>query len=128
MGGKRAAEGGDDNLREQPAIVRAVDRQAGDELLRARGRETERLQLLGAARRLHGRQELRSVTSRRRLLQVEPFADDGGQLAAIPGVRDGFTAEKLLYTLWRNARPVEERDRRLSIALRLAAPAGGKTA
>ena len=59
MGGKRAAESDDDDLRENLAVVRAVHRQAGDELLCTRGGETKILQLLGAprglARRLHRR-------------------------------------------------------------------------
>jgi len=66
MGGKRAAESGDDDLREYLAVVRAVHRQAGDELLRTRGGETKILQLLGAPRDLprglHPRQQQRCVT------------------------------------------------------------------
>jgi hypothetical protein len=73
------AESGDDDLREYLAVVRAVHRQAGDELLGTRDGETKMLQLLGAprglARRLHRRQQQRCVTNRQDLLRVEQLAD-----------------------------------------------------
>jgi hypothetical protein len=50
MGGKRAMESGDDDLRDNLAVVCSTHRQAGDELLRSRSGETEILQLPGAPR------------------------------------------------------------------------------
>lgn len=79
MGGRRAAESGDDDLRENLAVVHAVHRQAGDELLRTRSGETKTLKLLraprGLARRLHRRRQQRCVTDRQDLLRVEQLAD-----------------------------------------------------
>ena len=50
MGGKRAAESGNDDLRENLAVIGTDHRQAGDELLCACSGETKVLQLLGAPR------------------------------------------------------------------------------
>ena len=51
MGGKRAAESSDDDLRENLAVVGAVHRQAGEKLLCARGGETKTTTRAGARAR-----------------------------------------------------------------------------
>ena len=113
VGGKRAKESSDDDPRENPAIVRAVHRQAGDELLCTRAGETKILQLQGTprdlTRRLHRRQQQRCVTDRQNLLRVEQLADFRSQLVAIPDIRNTLPAKKLLDALNGNTRPLEKR-------------------
>jgi hypothetical protein len=120
MGNRRAAESGEDDLRENPAVVRAVHRQAGDELLGARGGEAKIPQLLGAprrlARRLHRREQQCCVTDRQDLLLVEQLAEYCRELVAIPNVRNAFPAKKLLDALTGNSRPLEEGRCRLPVA------------
>src|SRR6185369_11777600 len=112
MGNKRTAESGEDDLRENLAVVGAVHRQAGDQLLGARGRETKIPQLLGAprslTRRLHRREQQGCGTDRQDLLRVEQFAECRSQLVTIPDIRNAFPAKKLLDALNGNSRPLEE--------------------
>jgi hypothetical protein len=112
MGNKRTAESGEDDLRENLAVVRAVHRQAGDELLGARGRETKIPQLLGAprglTRRLHRREQQCCVTGRQDLLRVEQLAECRSQLVAIPDIRNAFPAKKLLAALNGDTGPLKE--------------------
>ena len=81
MGNRCAAESGEDDLRENLAVVRAGHGQAGDELLGTRRRETKIPQLLGAPRglphRLHRREQQGCVTDWQHLLQVEQLAEYG---------------------------------------------------
>ena len=120
MGNKRAAESDEDDLRENLAVVRAVHRQAGDELLGTRGGETKIPQLLGAprglARRLYRRDQQSCVTDRQDLFRVEQLAEYRSQLLAIPNIRNAFAAKKLLDALNGNSRPLEEKSCCLPVA------------
>ena len=102
------------------AVVRAVHRQAGDELLGTRGGETKIAQLLGAprglARRLHRREQQSCVTDRQDLFEVEQLAEYRRQLLAIPNIRNAFAAKKLLDALNGNSRPLEEKSCCLPVA------------
>jgi hypothetical protein len=120
MGTKRAAESDEDDLRENLAVVRAVHRQAGDELLGTRGGETKIPQLLdaprGLARRLHRREQQSCVTDRQDLFRVEQLAEYRHELVAIPNIRNAFPAKKLLDALNGNSRPLEEKSCGLPVA------------
>jgi len=120
MGNKRAAESDEDDLRENLAVVRAVHRQAGDELLGTHGGETKIPQLLGAprglARRLHRREQQCCVTDRQDLHRVEQLAEYRRQLLAIPNIRNAFPAKKLLDALNGNSRSLEEKSCCLAVA------------